>query len=155
MAVNTVITLVSLSLLIFWFRYMCLLILRERGGRNYAGQVASANHLMFIRAKTLLADEDEVADAEPMTPTTLDTLEQSLDRDFRVVMYLLRNASDYGRIRVVEQFVLMLDFYMMRGCYRLLRDVSRPMAKSALMEMTLIVSYLAQSAGESLVARKA
>jgi hypothetical protein len=154
-AVNTVITLVSLSLFIFWFRYMCLLILRERGGRNYAGEVATANHLVFMRAKTLLADEAEVDDAQPMSVTTLDTLEHSLDRDFRVVTYLLRNASDHCRVRAIEQFVLMLDFYLMRGCYRALRDVSRPTAKGALLEMTLIVSYLAQSAGQNSIARRA
>jgi hypothetical protein len=158
-AVNALITLFSLGLFIYWFRYMCLLIVRDRGGRNYAGQVAAANQMMFIRAKALLADPDEPvgvdAVADGMKPNTLDTLEQSLDRDFRVVSYLLRNAAECCKVRYVEQFVLMLDFHLMRGCYRLLRRISRPLAKTALLDMALIVGHLAQSAGENLVARRA
>jgi hypothetical protein len=160
--VNVIIVAVSFALFLYWFRYMCLMILRDRGGRNYAGQIASANHLMFLRAKALLAEEEDFAatsqgsqavSAQVVQSQTLDSLEQSLDRDYRVVTYLLNNAAEYCWFRPAEQFVLTLDFHLMRVCYRMLRGVSHRLAKSAVLEMARIVGYLAQSAGERLVVR--
>jgi hypothetical protein len=159
---NVIIVVISLALFVYWFRYMCIMILRDRGGRNYAGQIASANHLMFLRAKALLADDDGIAEvgkdtqaisAQVLQAQALDRLEQSLDRDYRVVTYLLHNAAEYCRFRPVEQFVLTLDFHLMRICYRMLRGISHRLAKSAVLEMARIVGHLAQSAGERLVTR--
>ena len=161
--VNIIIVAISLAVFVYWFRYMCLMILRDRGGRNYAGQIASANHLVFLRAKALLAEDDDIAETgkdaqaaasrQVLESQTLDSLEQSLDRDYRVVTYLLHNAVEYSWFRPIEQFVLTLDFHLMRFCYRMLRGISHRLAKSAVLEMARIIGYLAQSAGERLVAR--
>jgi hypothetical protein len=114
---------------------------------------------MFLRAKALLDSHGQEADFDPrrsdVEPQTLDILAQSLDRDYRVMTYLLRNAAEQCRFQAVEYFVLMVDFHLMRTGYRTLRGFSPRMAKNALLEMALIVRYLAQSAGEQLIARKA
>jgi hypothetical protein len=157
-AVNTVIILISFSLCVYWFRYLCLLILRDRGGRNHARQIASANHLVFLRARALLADRDDFSDAAAsveVMPHTLAKLERSLDHDYKVVTYLLNNTAESCLFRPAEQVVLWIDFHLMRVCYRVFRGVSRRMAKDAVLEMALIVGYLAKSAGEQVVARKA
>ena len=155
--VNAIIIVSSFAVFLYCFHYMCVLILRDRGGRNYAGQIASANHLMFPRAKALLADDDQ-GDAAPdhaeiLPLDSLDRLEQSLDRDYRVVTYLLNNAAEYCWFRPAEQFILTLDFHLMRICYRMLRNVSLRLAKNPVLEMARIVGHLAQSAGERLVIR--
>ena len=155
--VNAIIIVSSFAMFLYCFRYMCLTILRDRGGRNYAGQIASANHLMFPRAKALLADDDgsdAAADhAEILPVDSLDRLERSLDRDYRVVTYLLNNAAEYSWFQPAAQFILTLDFHLMRICYRMLRNVSPRLAKNPVLEMALIVGHLAQSAGERLVIR--
>lgn len=152
--VSAIVIVSLVTLFLYCFHSMCRMILRDRGGRNYAGRIASANHLMFLRAKALLADDDiDVTDEHALPPQSLDGLEQSLDRDYKVVTYLLDNAAEYCLFRPVEEFVLTLDFHLMRICYRLVRGVSHRLAKSAVLEMALIVGYLAQSAGERLVVR--
>jgi hypothetical protein len=157
-AVTTLIVLISLGLLLYWFRYLCLLILRDTRGRNYQSQVASANHLTFPRAKALLSDRPHEAGprsiVEPLAAQALDRLEASLDRDYRVVTYLLHNTAAYLDLRP-QRFVLTLDFHLMRFCYRLLRGISRQMAKRVVFEMAVIVGHLAQYAGERIVQRRA
>ena len=156
--VTTLIVLISFGLFLYWFRYLCLLILRDSGAQNYEKQVASANHLIFPRAKAMLGDRQgrcwAYAVAEPLATQTLDTLEASLDRDYRVVTYLLHNTAAYLDLGP-RRFVLTVDFHLMRLCYRVLRGVSRQMSKRIVFEMAVIVGHLAQYAGERLVERRA
>jgi hypothetical protein len=155
---TTLIIVISVGLLLYWFRYLCLLILRDNGRRNYENQVASANHLLFPRAKALLRDRHDPVGAhnaiEPLAAQTLDTIQASLDRDYRVVTYLLQNTAAYVDMRP-QRFVLTLDFHLMRLCYRVLRGISRDLAKGVVLEMAVIVGHLAQYAGERLVERRA
>jgi hypothetical protein len=155
---TTLIIVISFGLLVYWFRYLCLLILRDSGPRNYEKQVASANHLMFPRAKAVLGDRHDPVHAhvavEPLAAQTLDTIQASLDRDYRVVTYLLHNTAAYLDLRP-QRFVLTLDFHLMRLCYRVFRGISRHLAKRVVLEMAVIVGHLAQYAGERLVERRA
>jgi hypothetical protein len=153
--VTTFIILISIGLLLYWFRYLCLLILEDTRGRNYEKQVASANQLVFPQAKALLGDRPWApAVAEPMAAQTLDSLEASLDRDYRVVTYILHNTAAYLDLRP-RRFVLTLDFHLMRLFYRVVRGISSHMATRAVLEMAVIVGRLAQYAGERLVERRA
>ena len=78
----------------------------------------------------------------------------TLDRDYRVVTYLLHNTAAYLDLGP-RRFVLTVDFHLMRLCYRVLRGVSRQMSKRIVFEMAVIVGHLAQYAGERLVERRA
>jgi hypothetical protein len=143
LGVSIFIITVSLALFVYWFRYTCLLILSAKTGRDYAAQVAAANQLTFIQTRNALNEN-------PNTPL-LDQFHHSLDRDYTLLKYLLRNAANhYGSGRSVENAILMLDFRIMSSWYFAVRRLSATRARNALLEMSLIVNHLANSMGERL-----
>jgi len=125
----------------YWFRYTCLLILSAQSSRSYASQVAAANKLSFIEVRSKLL-QDEAGNA-------LDGLHRALDRDYRLLAYLLDHAATYNlNGRSIEDRLLVLDYYLMKFWYRLTCGVSRPLARKALIEMSSIVNHLANTMGE-------
>jgi hypothetical protein len=130
---------ISAILFAYWFRYACLLVLSARKARDYRQDVAAANNLTFMSARKVLV-EDSGVDAE---------LVRSLDRDYTVVVYLLRHATltEPGELPV-EQWLLRLDYRLMSAWYRIARFVSSTAARKALIEMTSIIGHLANKMGE-------
>jgi hypothetical protein len=62
---------------------------------------------------------------------------------------LLDHAATYNfNGRSLEERVLVLDYYLMKGWYLLARGFSRPLARKALLEMASIVNHLANTMGE-------
>jgi hypothetical protein len=141
MAASILIILFSTALLIYWFRYTCLLILGTRTGKDYAAGVAAANDLNF---PGVLAN---VVSAE--TPRQLKALEQSLERDYRLLTYLLAHTvgANLGGI-TLEQRLLMLDFRLMRLLFGLTRAFAPSRARAAVLEMTEVLNHLANAMGE-------
>lgn len=132
---------VSLVLFLYWFRYTCVLILNMKSGKSYAAQVATANQLSFIETRSRLSDGSE---SEP-----LDRLHGMLDRDYAVVTYLLRHASHHHAGGAsFEQILLRIDYRLMSIWYAVVRSFSESQARQALLEMTSIVNYLANTMGE-------
>lgn len=142
MFASVFIIVVSLILFVYWFRYTCLLILSAQNSRNYAPQVANANQLSFIEVRSELMQD------APLSP--LEKLQRSLDRDYRVLTYLLRHAATYNVTggRSIEERILMLDYQIMRGWYWLTRGFSASMARRALLEQASVVNHLANAMGE-------
>ena len=141
MFVSILIIVISLMLFLYWFRYMCVMILSAKHSRDYAVQIAQANQLSFLDARDRLMGEPNSA--------SLGSLHRSLDRDYRLLIYLLRHAANYQlRSQAIEHRVLMIDYYLMKAWFYLVRKVSRSQARSALLEMTAILNYLANSMGE-------
>ena len=128
----------SLAMFVYWFRYICLLILSTKTPRNYSAQVAATNRLDFIKARDALTDGSSVA--------ALETIHCSLENDYSRVIRLLRNGSSATE---VEDCFLMADFRMMSVWYRVMHQVSRPNAGKALLEMTSVVTHLANAVGEA------
>ncbi|HYP05246.1 MAG TPA: hypothetical protein VER03_03345, partial [Bryobacteraceae bacterium] len=124
----------------YWFRYTCVLILRTRDVKKYAERVAQINHLTFLEAEQKLAT---VASPDE----TFEKLHESLDRDYRVVSYLLRNAGTQGG-ESIEEHMLRLDYQIMRVYYFLTKPFSRRSARHALIERASIISHLANAMGE-------
>lgn len=132
---------VSVVLFAYWFRYTCLLILSAQSSRNYAPQVASANQLKFLETRSELAKE------QPETP--LAALQRSLDRDYRLLTYLLEHAAAYDVAgRSIEERILMLDYRLMSVWYFITRSMSGGLARRALIEKASIVNHLANAMGE-------
>jgi len=132
---------VSAVLFAYWFRYTCLLILSAQSSRSYARQVAAANKLNFLQVRTQLMEEE--------TSTSLDPLHTALDRDYRLLAYLLEHAATCNvNGRSVEERILVLDYYLMKVWYRLTCGISVPLARKALLEMASIVNHLANTMGE-------
>jgi hypothetical protein len=139
-AISIIIIVISTILFAYWFRYTCVLILRTRNVRNYARQVAEVNHLSFLTAQQQLTATENREQA-------FDSLHASLDRDYRVVSYLLRHAGTQGG-QSIEEHMLRLDYQVMRVCYFMAKPFSPSSARQALLERASIISHLANAMGE-------
>ena len=139
-AISIIIIVISTILFAYWFRYTCVLILRTRNVRNYARQVAEVNHLSFLTAQqqlTAIENRDQA----------FNSVHASLDRDYRVVSYLLRHAGTQGG-QSIEEHMLRLDYQVMRVCYFIAKPFSPSSARQALLERASIISHLANAMGE-------
>jgi hypothetical protein len=133
----------SVVLFLYWFRYTCLLILKTKTSRDYACQVAHANHLNFLEVSSRLQRE----------PTgQFASLHESLARDYRVLTYLLRHTASFPfKGRSVEQTMLMADFKLMQVYYAITGKFAASQARYALEEMSYILSHFANEMGERTV----
>ena len=124
---------VSVLLLIYWFRYCCLALIR-----NQAEQPAfvQEDRYSFPRVRERL-----------QTDSDLDPLHISLDRDYRLVTYLLQHAVGLSA-QPVEQRLLLLDYKLMQAWYRLTRSAAPAQARKALSERVAILGCLAQMMNE-------
>jgi hypothetical protein len=138
---SAIIAVISLLLFVYWFRYTCLLILSAKTARDYARDVAAANQLSFVEVQSRLA-------GSPMNPA-LEQVHQALERDYRLVVYLLRHAANYHAAEEsLEHWILRLDYRFMCIWYHVSRTFSMRMARGALLEMASIINHMANNMGE-------
>lgn len=137
MLVSVLIIALSLAMFVYWFRYTCLLILSTKTPRDFAAQVAAANRLDFIQARGSLTDGSRAV--------VLETIHRSLERDYSRVIQLLQKGCCSAT--TVEDRIMMGNFRVMNVWYEVMCRVSRPHARKALLEMTSIVSHLANAVG--------
>jgi hypothetical protein len=126
----------SSALLVYWFRYSCILILRNRSE-------AAAISVSIPDSRFSFAEVRERLKSEP----TLDALQASLERDYRVLRYLIEHAAGL-ELATLEDRLLMIDYRIMQGVYRLTRTAAPQQARKALSEMASVLGVLAQSIGE-------
>jgi len=141
MHISTIMIAVSTGLLIYWFRYSCRLILNAKPARDYTEQVAAANELRFL----------EIQQDLPFVRgrRQLDNLQKSLERDYRVLSFLLRHtAALHAETDFLEQNMLMVHFNLMRAYYALVCAISQSKGRRAIQEMVKVVSYFANCMGE-------
>jgi hypothetical protein len=121
MVSGILLTLILLLLAGYWFRYSCLRVL---GGKAHCaavrGRLSSEVHLESVR--------------------------QSLDRDYRVFAYLL----DHSRAAQasLESRLLVWDYRAMSWWYRATRAKAPGQARFAVMEMASVVAILAMHMGQ-------
>jgi hypothetical protein len=118
MLVSVLITIVSVILLVYWFRYTCILLLRSN-----------------IEQPSLDPQVD------------LDPLRKSLERDYRMLTYLWQHAADLGD-QSIEERILMVDFRIMRIWYLVVRSTAPKHARRAIAEMAAVVNFLGQKLGQ-------
>lgn len=129
----------SVVLFGYWFRYTCLLILSARTTRDYAASVALANQLSFPEVQAQLQ----------LATTDLDRLKDALDRDYKVLTYLLKNAANAGDGQdALEKRMLEINYRLMHAWYGMSRRFSPTAACRALDEMASVVAHFANSMGE-------
>jgi hypothetical protein len=115
----------SLVLFVYWFRYSCVLLLRRGAERRVeAGQFNFGAVQQGLKAGM-----------------DLDPLHQSLDRDYRVLTYLLEHAAGL-ELEKLEYRLLVLDYKVMQGWYRLTKSTAPQQARRALGEMADVLSAL-------------
>jgi hypothetical protein len=132
-----IITASSLLLFGYWFRYTCLLILSARTTRDYAAAVATANQLGFLEVQSQLAER----------APQLDKLRDALDRDYNVLVYLLKHAPSSGDASL-EMRMVEINYRMMRIWYNVSRRFSPAAATRAIEEMSQVVAHFANAMGE-------
>jgi hypothetical protein len=124
----------------YWFRYTCLLILSAKTTRDYAGEFAAAVELSFPNVQQKLRSGNA---------TCLEGLQASLNRDYAVVTYLLRNVSGSSAgASSVEVRMLEINYALMGAWFSLSKRFSSSAARHALEEMALVVSHFANTMGE-------
>jgi hypothetical protein len=138
--VTVVITLSSVLMFGYWFRYTCLLIVSATTTRDYAVNVAAANQLSFLQVQTELREN----------PADLDGLKASLDRDLSIVTNLIQNASGQGAWGM-EDRILQLNYKVMGAWCSISKSFSPEAARNALDEMSMIVAHFANTIGERAV----
>jgi hypothetical protein len=121
----------SLVLLLYWFRYSCILLLRH----NPVAADAD-NRFGFGRVRQ-----------ELQADTNLDSLHRTLERDYRLVMYLVEHAAGLN-LPSLEDRLLVIDYKVMAIYYRAMKIVAPKQARRALAEMADIVAVLVQHMSE-------
>ena len=141
MPISTIMIIVSTGLLIYWFRYSCRLILSAKPAHDYTEEVAAANELRFL----------EIQQDLPFVRgrRQLDNLQKSLERDYRVLSFLLRHTEAlHAETDFLEQNMLMLHFNLMKAYYALICAISQAKGRRAIQEMAKVVSHFANCMGE-------
>jgi hypothetical protein len=143
--IATVIITASSALLFgYWFRYTCLLILSANTTRDYAGEFAAAVELSFPGVQAQLR-----GGAAASTAASLEGLQASLNRDYAVVTYLLKNVTDNGAgASSIEVRMLEINYKLMGTWFSVTKRFSTTAAARALEEMSLVVAHFANTMGE-------
>ncbi len=125
----------STALLVYWFRYSCILLLRNQA--EFASSKATADgrfHIGEVQERLRSGQQ-------------LDPLHGSLQRDYQVLTYLLEHAAGL-ELSSFEDRLLVLDYKVMRLWYRLTRIAAPVHARQALAEMASVLEILAGKIGE-------
>jgi hypothetical protein len=128
----------SLVLFVYWFRYSCILLLRNRADQP-AGDAAGFQY----------ADVQQ----QLKTALELDPLRHALDRDYRVLTYLLEHAASL-HLEQLEYRLLVLDYKVMQSWYRVTKSAAPGQARRALVEMADVLSVLVGRIGEQAASQR-
>jgi hypothetical protein len=123
----------SLVLFIYWFRYSCILLLRNRAEQPAAIESDRFN-CAYVRQGL-------------QTGMELDPLQLSLENDFKILTYLMEHAASL-ELEQLECKLLLLDYKLMRGWYRVTKSAAPQQARKALSEMAEILCVLVGQIGQ-------
>ena len=136
---TVIITVSSVLLFAYWFRYTCLLILSAKTTRDFAGQVAAANQLGFLEVQTQLR----------ASSVNLDSLRDTLDRDYAVLSSMLKQVSGSSvEGSSLETSMLAVNYRVMHTWYRVSSVFSPAAACKALEEMSMVIAHFANAMGQ-------
>jgi len=120
---------ISGLLFVYWFRYSCILLLR-----NFADESAAAaegdERFSFADVQRRLAAGEAT-----------ENLYASLQRDYTVLTYLVQHAAGL-ELGGIEDRLLVLDYKVMQGWYRVTKTMFPDQAREALNEMATVVGVL-------------
>ena len=140
MLASFIVLIVSTILFVYWFRFACLLVLSRKEARDYRREVAAANNLNFIRTREALV---KGRTEEP------EMLADALDRDYEMLVYLLQHTfGSEHRPFALDQWLLRLDYKLMRLWYLVAGRISDQARRDAVLEMTSVLGQLANRMGE-------
>jgi uncharacterized protein with PhoU and TrkA domain len=111
------------------------LILRNQSAEFASESNAVDGRFSFSQVKDSLKYQNE-----------LDPLQAALDRDYRVLTYLIEHAAGL-ELATLEDRLLMLDYRIMHRLYRLTRTLAPARARLALFEMANVLGILVHHLG--------
>ncbi len=119
---------VSLVLLVYWFRYTCILLVR-----NSTAPSVAETPSRFCIAEV----QNGLRSGEP-----LDSLQVALQKDYNLVVYLVEHAAGL-EMQSIEDRLLVWDYKVLSAYYRLTKLAAPRQARSALSEMAAVIEILA------------
>jgi hypothetical protein len=126
----------STGLLLYWFRYTCILLLRNGAVEVREASAAVQRNFSYGDVQNQL--QSEVA---------LDPLRRSLQRDYEVLTYLVRHASGL-EFSSFEERLLLWDYRLMQAWYSIAKIVAPEQARAAVGEMAAVLGILAGRIGQ-------
>ena len=108
----------SLILFVYWFRYAVRTLLSENRAEDPGTVIRQLGEL------------------------PLDRRHDVLENEYRLLEYLLAHAAGLG-LPSIENYLLTLDYRLMRFWFRITRNTNTAHAQRALEEMARILSYIA------------
>ena len=136
MIASIVVIVFSCALVLYWFRYTCILLVRNGAEEVRAASAAVQNSFSFSEVqKGLLANSE------------LDPLHHSLQRDYRVLSYLVSHASGL-ELASWEERLLVWDYKLLGCWYAVTRTAAPEQARGALTEMAAVLGILAGRIGQ-------
>jgi hypothetical protein len=134
MIASILILVFSAVLLVYWFRYSCVLLLRSAAERNEVPMSDERFNIAMVLNRVRTARD-------------LGPLERALDRDYHMLTYLLKHAADL-ELASIENRMLILDYKLMRVWYRLTRTIAPDQSRKALAEMASVLGAVARQTGQ-------
>ena len=139
MVTSVFIIAISAVLFVYWLRYSCVMLLRSAQERTEMDPIVDDNYAEPFQVASVLE--------RLRTESDLGPLERALDRDYRVVTYLIEHASGL-ELASIENKLLMLDYRLMRLWFHLTRSLAPQQSRSALSEMAAVLRVLVIQMGE-------
>jgi hypothetical protein len=136
MLASILIIVFSSALLLYWFRYTCILLVRNGVEEMRSFSSAAQDSFSFGEVQSRLRSEAQ-----------LDPLHQSLQRDYQVLTYLVRHASGL-KLESFEDRLLVWDYKLMQAWYSATKTAAPQQAREALGEMASVLGILAGRIGQ-------
>jgi hypothetical protein len=133
---SVLIILFSAALLIYWFRYTCILLVRDYASQPELARAVAHSSFSFADVRERLQSSAD-----------LDPLHAALARDYQVLTYLVRHASGLA-IESFEERMLIWDYRMMQLWYSVTKTAAPEQAREALSEMASVLGILAGRIGQ-------
>jgi hypothetical protein len=124
------------ALLVYWFRYTCILLVRNTAdeAESFSATVQTNFHFQDVQLKL-------------RSEAPLDPLQKALQRDYDVLSYLLRHAAGL-ELEGFEERMLLWDYRLMQAWYAVTRTAAPEQARAALGEMASVLTILAGRLGQ-------
>jgi len=136
MLASILIIVFSSAFLLYWFRYTCILLVRNGVEEVRSFSPAAQGSFNFGDIQNRLRSEEQ-----------LDPLHSALRRDYQVLTYLVRHASGL-QIENFEERLLVWDYKLMQAWYSVTKTAAPQQARAALGEMASVLSILAGRIGQ-------
>jgi hypothetical protein len=134
MLTSILVIIVCAALLVYWFRYTCILLVRN--GAEEAFSASALESFCFREIQARLTTESQ-----------LDPLNRALQRDYEVLTYLVRHATGLA-FDSFEERLLVWDYKLMQAWYSVTKTAAPEQARAALGEMASVLSILAGRIGQ-------